>query len=118
MERVSWGRSNLLGDVLKVETRVFREGKLDEIKQLILIPTEEESKLIDFVFGGRVDIEQDNLIANVTGVVKLSSDVATHYIRLTRKPTAEENTVRDAKHAMQLMHNGRVTKKKTKKLPK
>lgn len=54
-----------------------------EEKQLLLLPTKEESLLIDKIFGHRVG--DDDVIAKVKGVVKLSDGYEAHYIRLERE---------------------------------
>jgi hypothetical protein len=50
--------------------------------QLILLPTEEESKMIDLAFGSKV--KDDDSIAVVTGQVRLSDGYGEHYILLEK----------------------------------
>lgn len=52
---------------------------------LLLIPqNEEESLLIDSIFGDKV-VDGDGLIAHVEGQVRLSDGYGDHYIRLEKK---------------------------------
>lgn len=60
---------------MDVSSRLFKNKRL-----LILQPTsKEESEIIDEALGSKVG--DDGHIANVRGIVKLSSDL-THYIQL------------------------------------
>lgn len=65
----------------RLELRVFGEGPTER-RVLLVLPTKEESDLIDHVFGDKVG--EDGIIASAQGVVKLEDGYATHYIRLEK----------------------------------
>jgi len=69
---------------MKIEMRTFivQRDPLVKKKQLILLPEPYESKVIDEIFGSRVDA--GGLIAKVFGEVKLSDGYGEHYIRLEK----------------------------------
>jgi hypothetical protein len=68
---------------MKMKIRTF--GKESKIKHLLLVSESlEESRMIDFVFGDKVQNAEGH-IANVEGSVQLSDGYGEHYIRLQRR---------------------------------
>lgn len=63
---------------MKTEIRNFDDGY---VSHLILIPDPDESRLIDHVFGDKVQ-NNDGFIAPVTGEIRLADGYGEHYIRL------------------------------------
>jgi hypothetical protein len=65
---------------MRLETR--KTGGTPAYQLLLIATSEEESKMIDEVFGNKVG--DDDVIAVVTGTVRISDGYGEHYLRLER----------------------------------